>query len=259
MAKDKDKTPESNSDPFNFDNLTAVHNELQEQSSDPNVEAIAAHTAKQVESVADKSEGRKPNSGTVDSTGASFDPSIHAVNAEGEPSVTPKGKFRKKRGVSKSVISQTSDAVKAAQEQQQRENAARAAGRVAVDMSIQSLTMLLGPEWEPVQQNGIDERQNLHNAFGDYFVAKDINDFPPGVALSIVCMAYALPRLTTGTETKTRLSKAKIWFNDKMKSMKRKRKNGAQSDSGNDGKRENDTSKTAMSPKQDKGTRHARS
>ena len=230
---------------FSFDSISEVHDDIQEQSSAPNEAAVEAAAAVEVETVVEKSLN-------VDSEGTTFDPELHAVDKDGMPSVTPLGKFRKRRGASK-IKTQT-----AAQEYQQKINNATAAANAAVDMSIQSLQLLLGPEWEPIQQDGHDERAALKAATTNYFIAKDINDFPPGVALAVVVTSYAMPRIVAGKETQTRLGKAKIWFAEKLNSFKRKRKDAAQSNSRDDGKRKDDASETAMQHEPPAATRHAR-
>lgn len=235
----------SDNDSFSFDDLNEVHDNIQDESPEPKQSAIEAAQAVEVETLREQSDN-------VDSEGTVFNPELHATDKDGNPSVTPLGKFRKKRGASK--VSTVSNA----QEQQDKINNAKAAASAAVDMSLQSLELLLGPEWKPIQQDGIDERANLKAATANYFIAKDINDFPPGVALTVVVMAYAMPRVTTGKETKTRLAKAKVWAAEKLNNLKRKRKDASQSNSRDDGKRKNDASKETMRNEPPEATRHPR-
>ncbi len=223
---------------FSFDSVADVHDSIQDKSPAPNVAAIEAHGAAEVETI-------QAAAGVVDSKGVKFDATVHAVNADGEPSLTSLGKFRKKKGASK--VANTTGAVVAEQAKQN----ARAAGYLAADMMVHSSMMILGSEWAPIGSKDIqadaayDEHGNLRRAFGDYFEAKGISDFPPGIALSIAVSGYILPRIAAGKETKTRLAKAKFWITDKFNGMKRKRKDAAQSDTGNNGERKDDTSKAA--------------
>lgn len=233
---------------FTFDSLESVHDDIQEASPLPNEPAIAAHG----EETATK---LKAASGALDKQGVKFDPAIHAVNADGEPSKTPLGKFRRKRGTSK--VESTSKALVTEQKKAQ----ARAAGNVCADALIGSCIMFLGPEWQPIGGKEIkaadyDERQVLRAAFADYFEAKNFTDFPPGLAFSLILSAYMVPRFTAGKETKTRLKKAKNWFSEKWTAMqdKRKEKHAAQPDTRNNGKRKDDASETNGSPKQTERT-----
>ena len=251
MAKQK----ETKNDPFNFDSLTAIHDDIQDESSEVNTDAVAAHTAKELAAASEEHATTNSNGLAVDSTGATFDPEIHATDKDGNPSKTPKGKFRKKRQTAKSVIAQQSRELEALKEKQAADKKARDAATVAVTLSLHTAVMMLGEEWKADP----DERVALDSAAGDYFVAKDINDFPPGIALSIVCFSFAAKRIATGKETQTKIGRAKYWVSEKWKALsKRKRKNASQSNSGDDGKRENDASEETVRAVETEGTRHPR-
>ena len=229
-----------------FDDLEDVHVQILDESSDATLSAVEHYDEEQAE-----------QSTETDADGITFDPELHATDREGKPSLTPLGKFRKKRGASK--VATKSDAVKKAQD----ENAARAAGVLAADMMIIGCVNLLGPEWAPIGKEGeqapveFNEHDNLRRAFGDYFVARNISDFPPGIALTMALSSYAIPRFVGGKETKTRLAKVKIWFADKWNSVRRKRKDAAQSSSGDDRKREKYTSEKDVSTKPESTKRDA--
>ena len=238
---------------FKFDSLEDAHTSIQEKNPEPNMAAIQAHTQETQEKT-EAISSMKDDNGTV------FDPEIHATNKDGEPSLTSTGKFRKKKGASK--IARKIEMDPAAKEAQ----AARAAGRLAADMLVVSATSIGGPEWQPVGmkdgqqvQADFNEHENLRKAFADYFEAKGISDFPPGIALTIAVSAYAVPRLTTGKETKTRLAKAKIWFSELGNKFKKKGKDNAQPDTRDDGKRQNDTSEKPSATEPPKATRGSRS
>lgn len=232
---------------FSFDSLEDSHDEILEQSPEPQRHAIDAHN----EIEAEKLRGQNDN---VDKDGTIFDPELHAVNKDGEPSLTPTGKFRKRRGSSK--VSTQSEQAKNIHD----EAAARAAGQLAADMMIGSCVTLLGEEWVPIGSKGtqeplqFDEHTNLRRAFGEYFVAKGINDFPPGIMLSIALSSYAGARLAGGKETKTRLAKAKIWVSDMFGKL-RKKKNATQSNSGDNRVRQDDTSEKSSRPVVSEATR----
>lgn len=249
----KDKTKDEN---FSFESIENAHETILEDSPLPNKPAIEA----QADATATKIKDAK---GNKDSFGTVFDPALHAVNVEGAPSRTPLGKFRKKRGTSS--VSTTSKALVAAQQTEQQKQAARAAGQLAADMMIGSCVTLLGEEWVPVTTGvdkkaepvKFDEHSNLRRSFADYFEAKNIRDFPPGIALSIAMTSYIMPRVIGGKETKSRLAKAKVWIAEKYAAM-RKKKDATQPDSGDNGERENDTSEKDVRASESEATRNPR-
>jgi len=251
--KSKQETQEETG--FSFDSIDSVHDEILESSPDVNQAYIEGTEAAQAAASVAASDVK-------DSEGAVFNSELHAVNKDGEPSLTATGKFRKKRGASKVAITNTALA-----EQQKLEKdriAARAAGQLAADMLIGSSVTLLGDEWVPIGSKGtqepiqFDEHSNLRRAFADYFEAKNISDFPPGIMLSIAVTSYAMPRLVAGKETKTRLAKMKIWIAERYNKMKRSRKDAAQSHSRDNGKRKDNASKADVSQESTEATRHPR-
>lgn len=228
--------------------VDSVHDSIQGESSEANQAAIDAK-------IAADTKQQKEKSSTADKDGVIFNPELHAVDKDGNPSLTSTGKFRKRRGISKVAVK--GEAEKTVQDEQ----AARAAGILCADMMIGSAVTLLGEEWVPIGSQGqqqpikFDEHSNLRRAFGDYFVARGIKDFPPGIMLTIALTSYAAPRLVGGQETKTKLSKVKKWFGAVIKKVKG---NATQSDSRDNGKRKNDISSEAVRPEHDAGTRHSR-
>lgn len=250
-----DKTKDDqDSGTFSFDSIEDAHENIQEGSSLPNEPAIEAHSDATIQKVKDAK-------GVKDSFGTVFDPALHAVNSEGEPSRTPLGKFRKRRGTSS--VSTKNKALVAQQQTAEQKASARAAGTLAADMMIGSCVTLLGDEWIPVgtkeQKDAVkfDEHSNLRRSFADYFEARNISDFPPGIALSIAMTSYIMPRVVGGKETKSRLAKAKVWITEKYDNM-RKKKDAAQPDSGNNRERKDDVSKETVQAVVPDATRHAR-
>ena len=239
----KAETKKSSQIEFSFGNVDAIHDEILDASPDPNLEVIAAHSVEEEQTLREQVRD-------TDKDGTIFNADIHAVNKDGDPSVTPTGKFRKKRGsivATKTVAAQTI----------QDEAAARAAGHLAADMMIGTAVVLLGDEWIPVGVTGeqepikFDEHSNLRRVFGEYFVAKNISDFPPGIALSIAVSSYAGARLAGGKETKSRLSEAWAWTSDKFKKWFGKEKADAPHDNSRDnGIRKDDTRKEPVRTEQ---------
>jgi len=231
---------------FSFDSIGSAHDEIQEESSAPNENAIAAQETAQVEIA-------KEQSGNVDSEGTVFNPELHAVNKDGEPSVTPKGKFRKRRGVS--TVATTNKALA----EQQAEAAVRqqqeAVAGLMVDTTTQCLSMLISDEWKAEP----DESVALKSATTAVLIDKDVKDFPPMAALVAVVTAYATKRIVEGEQTQSKIGRAKYWLSEKWKARKnRSKKNASQSNRGNDGKRENDDSEETVQTVESTGTRHPR-
>ena len=164
------------------------------------------------------------NTDRRDSVGTKYDPDIHETR-DGEPVLTSTGKFRKRRRTRKDEVD-------------------TALGAVAAAMTIKTCVICFGREWEPIksEENNIDEFAYMARSYDEYFKSKNIEDFPPGVALSIALAAYAAPRLTL-PETRSRTGKVTGWFKRKWQGWKLRRGNrhGARADSRNDGERQDNT------------------
>lgn len=121
----------------------------------------------------------------LDSAGDEFDPEIHILKRDGTPSYTKSGRFRKK--VTRKKTETEPDAP--------NPYLAAAIGTVAtIEMAAVTLG---GDEFRYIKDKkaGIDERQTGIDTFAQYYEAKGIEDFPPGIALAIWAIAYAGPRL----------------------------------------------------------------
>lgn len=225
---------------FSFDSLESQHEETLEQSTAPNEPMIEAHVVEETAKL-EAALDRKDSKGTL------FDPAIHAVNRDGDPSVTSLGKFRRKKGLSVLTESVALTDVK-------ERAAARAAGQLAADLMIHSAIMLGGPEWNPrgtkdAELTAIEfnEHENLRRAFADYFEAKGISDFPPGVGLSIAVSGYMVPRFAGGKETRSRVAKVRDWFKGKFANIRKRKedkKDAAHVDSGDHPIRKDDAGET---------------
>lgn len=155
-----------------------------------------------------------------DSAGVMFDESIHQRDAQGQPVKTAGGQWAKRRGrkagsgPTKSVAAPplvgTSGPVATPVDQ------ARAAGANAAKALVTLGMLIGGDEWKPLQVEGVDEFAQLQTAFGDYFVAKNLRDIPPGIALLICVGGYVGPRCFAPV-TRSRLSVAKAWISEKAK------------------------------------------
>lgn len=131
-----------------------------------------------------------------------FDPSIHAVDAAGNPKRNKDGSLAKKRGRksgSSGPLQSTIrvDTTVAAQELQYKNAAA---------VTVQSLVILgycIGgvDEWKPEN----DELIAMQLAWTEYYKAKGITDMPPWIGVAIATGGYAMPRFSK-PKTKERLT-----------------------------------------------------
>lgn len=157
----------------------------------------------------------------TDSAGTVFDRDIHKVDESDNPVIGKKGTFLKKRGAKKSTLNIPKNDEPSIG---QNENACSVAGKAAANLVIMLGVVIGGQDFEPIvdEKSGTDEKKNLETAFGQYFVHKNIDDIPPGIALSVAIVGYALPRFTM-PKTKTRMSKVKDWITKKLANQKLKK------------------------------------
>lgn len=187
----------------------------------------------------------QPQSVESQAQSSGFDAKKHAVDKNGQPVLTITGKFRKKR---QAVV----NGVKTSPNQSippinggigSLEGQRKMAANVATDATF-SLGMILGGDAaKPLidAKIGIDERFQMFVAWDNYLRAKNINDIPPGVALAIGLSGYAIRvAMLDATRQKTKGFWAKI--KDKIVNVTASKIYATQPLSGNDGKRENNTS-----------------
>jgi hypothetical protein len=151
-----------------------------------------------------------------------FDPAIHAVDGAGNP--IPKmrrgaviaGEWQRKRGKAASVAGGESSRTPGPSQlgniatPPARDPGQIAAATAAAHLVFQTGLLIGGEDWQPIidLKNGIHEPDAMRGAWLAYFEAEGITDFPPGVALSITLLAYALPRFTM-PKTQSRFSQLK--------------------------------------------------
>lgn len=197
--------------------------------------------------------------GLVDNDGNPFDPILHATDKDGEPKLTKAGKLQKKRGnaqqQAKSIIAQRKHVEEKAKSEQSRKGAALAATAMTEQLGV-----ILGGEAARFAKNekyGLDEKHNVFSAYDSYFEAKNINDFPPGVALCIALSGYGVRVMST----KPAKDKSKsIWYGIKAKigamftsKPKGNKKDDTRAVSGDNTKRENDAGQAHSGKIQVKG------
>jgi hypothetical protein len=87
------------------------------------------------------------------------------------------------------------------------------------DMSTGVLTMIFGNEWQPKSQ---EEKQMVCTGLKTYFQSKQMQDLPPGLMLTAICLAYAAPRLRE-PNTSSKLAMAWAWCKMKVSSFRKKK------------------------------------
>lgn len=151
----------------------------------------------------------------VDSAGDTWNPAIHATGADNKGIKTAKGVWRKRRGQAGQVSkiggkpSTGSPVIQQPQvdTQAQLNAQARAAGAAAAGSIFMLGRALGGEDWAPTS----DEVTLQSEAWSNYFMAKGIYDFPPGLALFIAVSGYAAPRFFT-PKTQERVGTIKHWL-----------------------------------------------
>lgn len=87
------------------------------------------------------------------------------------------------------------------------------------DMSTGMLTMIFGNEWQPKSQ---EEKQMVCMGLKTYFQSKQMQDLPPGLMLTAICLAYAAPRLRE-PNTSSKLKMVWTWCKIKLSSFRKKK------------------------------------
>ncbi len=80
------------------------------------------------------------------------------------------------------------------------------------DSGTNSLAVLFGPEWQARDPN---ERSAVCNALVAYLKAKQVQDIPPGMMLTIVLIAYSAPRMRAPS-TAGKLKAGWFWLRNKF-------------------------------------------
>lgn len=154
-------------------------------------------------------------SGQTDDSGEVWNAAIHATGKDGGGVKTVKGLWRRRKGTgsgprtaSKVYKPADNSASEAAAKTQEIAIASARASGVAIATSMFMIGRAFGGEaWAPTPE----EVAANNEAWSAYCLAKGIHDFPPGIAVCIVTLAYVGPRLFI-PETKKRVGTIKQWF-----------------------------------------------
>lgn len=170
-----------------------------------------------------------------DAAGERFNPAIHAVNADGSPRKTVGGRYALKRGKKAGSTQAPPSTIKgvvippgvagAGTTPSLKEQQARLGGVQATGLLFMLCIGMGGQEWQPRKDDktGLDEKLMMETAMGDFFVAHDWEDLPPGLALCVAFGMYAMPRFQM-PQTRTRAQRFKAWLGAKIGAWRANRK-----------------------------------
>lgn len=179
---------------------------------------------------------RAQEAAPTDRAGVRFDPALHDAGQDGKGLLTARGTWRMKRGrkpgtpasnkgvTGSTMGTPTTPGTPAANQPTPAQIAQnRAAGVAAAEMLFGVGQVIGGEEWAPMKNEkiGLDERAMMHDAFGNYFVATNRKDIPPGAALGFAMIAYIAPRFAMPkTQARFGAIKQKLvqwWINRKLR------------------------------------------
>jgi len=190
------------------DRIFAIGEELSNTMPTPQEHAIEAAENDDVQTVQPQPTA---TGGLLDRFGRGFDPNIHVTDDLGNPKLTATGGLRVRRGQSPSYVGGATSS-----SEPRRSPDALAAGQAIADAIIGSAHMMLGDDWAPRVDpaTGMNERLAMGAAWGRYFEATGMRDIPPGWAITIVMVSYAMPRMAQ-PKTQTKLTQIGAWLKDK--------------------------------------------
>lgn len=168
-----------------------------EAAPEPNDEWLSKQQAK-AESEKSTDENATQNDNLAkDKLGNTFDPNVHATDADGNAKYNKDGTLRRKRG------RQSGQSIGSPNTSNLYREAATATTQATFIMG----QAIGGDEFAPIVnvEQGIDEPQMMINAWVEYYKSKGITQVPPWLGLAIAYTAYVGPRLTKPT-VKSRLA-----------------------------------------------------
>lgn len=193
------------------DRITDIGSKLITNMPDVQPHAVAAEKM-------EREQTAREYAGHSDKYGRPFDPAIHTVDSEGKPKISGRnGKLCIKPGKGGHPGTQNPQDGPKVKAPEPVNAAYMEAARATVD-SIEAIGMMIGgDEWRYVQDTdkGIDQRVAGYSVFANYYESKQIEDIPPGLAILMWSLAYALPNLVK-PKTKSRLEKARDWVKLKL-------------------------------------------
>lgn len=124
-----------------------------------------------------------------DSTGTVFDPDLHATNKEGRPSVTPSGKYRKKKGYGKKSTTPLHGLSISPEEARREEIERNSKQLTTLFFGAMQLPFIFGTEGAPIinEEQGVNEVLMIYNANRNWMEQNEVIEVPPWLELT---MAY---------------------------------------------------------------------
>jgi len=199
--------------------LDVISADLVSSMSDVQNHAIELEETKQIESTSQYSH-------LVDKNGTPFDPNLHKVKKDGEPTISKTGILMlkpivKKKGITEQGPNNTTlnsgQVVETTQElSDQEKQQCVALGKISANALFSLGRMLGGEEWTPSKSGGYDEAAAMEAAFSEYYISSGKTEISPAMGLTIAIGAYAAPRFVmpeTQKKGKSFGKKVFAWWN----------------------------------------------
>lgn len=138
-----------------------------------------------------------------DPKGRVFDPSIHQAGPDGQPLLTPTGRFRMKMRLPKTGGINMPEMALPGQDYS-------LVAKTLVGLFIQTGYALVGDEWLPEKSKDMDEQANLEAATAAYCASTGFKDLPPGLVVAVAFVGYGLRRFGK-PRTRSLIEKATAW------------------------------------------------
>lgn len=145
-------------------------------------------------------------SAPANDTPETFDPSIHCVDANGNPKLTKAGKFRRKRGKAGATAMPNPNQV-----DPMRMQNASAAAQVAVAATFLAGQIAFGPEGQPME----NEAETMQTAYQQFFyLSEKPITIQPWVLVAMVSSTYIAKRMAM-EEPRNRVMRGVDWLSEK--------------------------------------------
>jgi hypothetical protein len=167
-------------------------------------------------------------SAATDAHGTVFDPDVHATDAEGRPKLTRKRTFALKRGRKGRADEAPVETAVTPENLTERVQAWNTGAGFASLLEAVGVAVGGGEfAYARDEKTGTDERAAMTHAFARFCEAKNINDIPPGIALTIAVVGYVAPRFAKPA-VQSRFGGFKEWVAGKIAARRvRKMERGA--------------------------------
>jgi hypothetical protein len=171
----------------------------------------------------------------VDAYGTEFNPEIHATDKDGNPSKTPKGRFRKKPkkkgtyegGSGPGVDLSATKRVQGdeAQAQAEIEAGALQAAEMTVNLQVLMAMYVGGDEWKPGKDEfGRNEYKSGVEAYKQCYIAYDVNYLPPWLPPCLWTMGFFGRRIMQDRQAQGKIKLFFQWVKSKFSRKRKKNK-----------------------------------